>query len=201
MFPVADGTHLALRPGGRLLASDARTVRLPSGTIGTPDLTRAAGVEALAFTPDGSRLAVADQSGRVNLWDGDARRRAGVLRNVFPTALRDMSEQISALAFSPDGTTLAVGGDAGTLQLWDVATRQPLGTPLPTSGEAVTSLAFAPDSTTLYASGAHVPLQRYDIDPAHALARICARTGQANLTRDQWTAYAPDVPYRGVCGD
>ncbi|MET8981497.1 WD40 repeat domain-containing protein [Streptomyces sp. NPDC004539] len=201
VFPAADGTHLALRPDGRLLASDARTVRLPSGTVGAPDLTLAVGVAASAFAPDGSRLAVGDQGGRVYLWDGDARQRAGVLRNEFPTALGDDSEQIDALAFSPDGTTLAVGSDAGTLQLWDIATRQPLGGPLPTPGEAITSLAFAPDNTTLYASGAHVPLQRYDIDPAHALARICARTADADLTRDQWRTYAPDAPYRGVCGD
>ncbi|WP_416968095.1 WD40 repeat domain-containing protein [Streptomyces sp. 4F14] len=201
VFLAANGNHLALRPDGRLLASDDRALRPPSGEIVAPDLTRDAGATALGFAPDGSRLAVGDEDGRVDLWDGDARHRAGVLRNVFPAALGDGPEQISALAFSPDGTTLAVGGDAGTLQLWDVAAQQPLGGPLPTAGEAVTSLAFAPDSTTLYASGAHVPLQRYDIDPAHVVARICARTGDADLTPAQWRTYAPDAPYRRVCGE
>ncbi|WP_450167268.1 WD40 repeat domain-containing protein [Streptomyces akebiae] len=101
---------------------------------------------------------------------------------------------------SPDGRTLAVGGDAGTLQLWDIATRQPLGGPLTTPGDAITSLAFSPDSTTVHAAGTHVPLQRHTIDPARAVTRICARTGDADLTPAQWHTYIPDAPYREVCG-
>ncbi|MDO0913216.1 hypothetical protein QQM39_20880 [Streptomyces sp. DT2A-34] len=34
----------------------------------------------------------------------------------------------------------------------------------------------------------------------HAGARVCARAGGADLTRDQWRTYVPDAPYRKVCG-
>ncbi|WP_093782002.1 WD40 repeat domain-containing protein [Streptomyces sp. yr375] len=200
VFPAATGGHLAVRPDGRLLVGDNRAVRLPAGPVATPDLVQGEGIGALAFAPDGSRLAAGDATGRVTLWDTDVHRRAGVLRNVFPAPLGDDPEAVSALALSPDGRTLAVGGDAGTLQLWDTATRQPLGGPLTTPGEPVTALAFSADSTTLYTAGTHVPLQRYTIDPTQAVTHICTRTGDTNLTRAQWQAYVPDVPYRRVCG-
>ncbi|WP_443042234.1 WD40 repeat domain-containing protein [Streptomyces sp. B21-105] len=113
------------------------------------------GLSTLAFSPDGSRPAAGDRTGRVALWDGDLRRRAAVLRNVLPAPLGDAPEAVSALALSPDGHTLAVGGDAGTIQLWDTTTQQPLGGPLPSPGEPIDSLALSPDSTSLYAGGGH----------------------------------------------
>ncbi|MFI1031358.1 WD40 repeat domain-containing protein [Streptomyces sp. NPDC020951] len=200
VYPDAAGTALAIRPDGRLLVGSSRTVRLPSGTVHTHDLIQGDEIGAFAFTPDGSLLAAGDLTGRVALWDGSLRHRAGVLRSVFPTPLGDSAETISALAVSPDGRTLAVGGTAGTLQLWDIATQQPLSGPLTTPGDAIASLAFSRDSTTLVAAGRYVPLQRYTIDPAQAGTRICARTGDANLTRAQWHTYVPDAPYRKVCG-
>ncbi|UUU33000.1 hypothetical protein JIX56_25725 [Streptomyces sp. CA-210063] len=199
-YPDPVGPQLTVHPGGQLLVTSGRSVRLPSGTVRAHDLVQGAEIGALAFAPDGSRLAAGDRTGRVTLWDGDLKHRAGVLRNVFPTPLGDTAEAVSALAISPDGRTLAVGGDAGTLQLWDIATQQPLGGPLTTPGDAITSLAFSPDSTTIHTAGTHVPLQRHTIDPARAVTQICARTDDADLTPAQWHTYLPDAPYREVCG-
>ncbi|MEU0110077.1 hypothetical protein ABZ313_32610 [Streptomyces sp. NPDC006251] len=194
-------SSLAVRPDGRLLLGDGRVARLPSGRVGGHDLVQGDEVGALAFASDGSLLAAGDQTGRVALWDGNPRHRAGVLRNVFPAPLGEAAEAVSALALSPDGRTLAVGGDAGSVQPWDVATRQPLGGPLTTPGESIDSLAFAPDGTTLYAGSPHVPLQRYVVDPERAVTEVCARTGSTGLTRTQWHTYVPDAPYRRICGD
>ncbi len=193
------GTHLAVRPDGTLLVGEGRIARLPSGRPTSPDLVQGDEIGALAFNTDGSVLAAGDQTGRVDLWDGTLRHREGILRNVFPAPIGTTPEGVAALAFSPDGRTLAVGGDGGGLQLWDVATQQPLGSPLTTPGEAITSLAFSPDGTTVYAGSAHVPLQRYVVDPGRARAEICARTGNAELTRAQWRTYVPDAPYRRIC--
>ncbi|MFJ8332893.1 helix-turn-helix domain-containing protein [Streptomyces sp. NPDC094437] len=199
-FPTS-GAHLALRPDGRLLIGDDRAVTLPTGAAAAADLAQGSGIGALAFAPDGSRLAAGDQNGRVTLWDGTVRHREGVLRNVFPAPIGDYPESVSALALSPDGRTLAVGGDAGTLQLWDTTTRQPLGDPLPTPGDPILSVAFTPDNTTLEVSTLHVPVQHYTIAPTRAVPLICARTNHAELTRTQWDTYLPDVPYRKVCAD
>ncbi|MEV5530918.1 nSTAND1 domain-containing NTPase [Streptomyces prunicolor] len=199
------GSHLAVRPDGGLLVGEGRVAALSSGRSTGNDLVQGGQIGALAFGADGSTLAVGDQTGRVDLWDGQLRHREGILRNVFPapigtTAFGTDPEGVSAVAFSPDGRTLAVGGAGGSLQLWDVATQQPLSSaPLTTPGEAISSLAFSPDGGTVYAGSAHVPLQRYAVDPERAVARVCARTGNAELTRAQWRTYVPDAPYRRIC--
>lgn len=205
------GAHLAVRPDGRLIAGDNRVARLPAGRSiardqlqgeRARDLVQGERISALAFGPDGHRLVAGDRTGRVALWDGDLRHRAGVLRNVFPGPLDGATpEAVGALALSPDGRTLAVGGDAGTLQLWDTATQQPLGRPLPTPGESIDTLAFSADNGTLYAGGTHVPLQRYTVDADRAAAQVCARTGGADLTKAQWRSYVPEVAYRKVCAE
>ncbi|MET9832138.1 hypothetical protein ABZ078_23200 [Streptomyces sp. NPDC006385] len=192
-------SHLAVRPDGGLLVGDNRVARLPSGPVTGENLVQGDQIGALAFSEDGSRLAVGDGTGRVALWDGDLRHKSGVLRNVFPPRLGDTPEGVSALALSPDGSTLAVGGSSGTLQLWDVATQQPLGGPLPTPGEEIVSVAFSEDSGTLYAAGTHVPLQAYVVDSDRVAERVCARVG-GTLTRARWRTYLGDVPYRTVCG-
>ncbi|MEU0248143.1 helix-turn-helix domain-containing protein [Streptomyces sp. NPDC006235] len=200
LLPGPAGRHLAVSPDGGLLVTDNRVVR--AGRSHAHDLVQHDGIGAIAFAPDGSGLAAGDWTGRVAVWDGDLRHRAGILRNVFLAPVdpsSDSAEAIRALAFSPDGSTLAVGGDSGTVQLWDIATQQPLGPSLPTPGGSVDTLAFSPDSTTLYAGGKHVPLQRYVVDPDRAVSLVCARAGKAELTRAQWHTYVPDQPYRRVC--
>ncbi len=194
------GLALALRPGGRLLVMGNRKAGLPSGPVTDRDLASGDAVVALAFSADGSRLAAGGGSGQVALWDGQLRQRTGILRNVFPASLGTVPESVGAVAFSPDGRTLAVGGTAGTLQLWDTETQQPLGDTLTTPGDAIASLSFSPDGTTVYAAGAHAPLQRYVVDPGRAVAEVCARMGDAELTRVQWRTHIGDMPYQKVCG-
>ncbi|WP_435281276.1 nSTAND1 domain-containing NTPase [Streptomyces koelreuteriae] len=195
------GTPLLVRPDGRLIVGDNRVAGLPDGPGTARDLVQGERISALAFSIDGRVLAASDRTGRVALWDGGLRHRAGILRNLFPSSFAGSApEEVSALALSPDGRTLAVGGDTGTLQLWDTLTQQPLGGRLPTPGEAVASLAFSADSSTLYAGGAHVPLHRYTVDPERAVDQICARARSSNLTRAQWRTYVPEVAYRKVCG-
>lgn len=191
--------RLALRPDGRLLADSAdRYAELPSGRVGGRALADGREVTALAFSPDGTRLAAGDSTGHVTLWDADLRHRMGILTGTSDTVSRFEPEAVGALAFSPDGSTLAVGGQKGTLRLWDTAGQRLLGTDLPTPGDEIDTLAFTRDGATLYAGGPYVLLQRHPVAPDDVARILCDRAG-GGLTRAQWRTYVPEAPYRQVC--
>ncbi|MFF1378689.1 hypothetical protein [Streptomyces sp. NPDC058308] len=52
----------------------------------------------------------------------------------------------------------------------------------------------------MYAAGERVPLQRYRVAPQQVASAsdVCARTSMG-LSRRDWKAYIPDVPYRSTC--
>jgi WD40 repeat protein/transcriptional regulator with XRE-family HTH domain len=190
--------RLALRPDGRLVAGFAdQYAELPSGRVRERALADGRQVTALAFSPDGTRLAVGDSTGHVTLWDGNLRHRTGILTGTSDTASSGDAEAVGSLAFSADGGTLAVGGQYGTLRLWDTAGQQMLGTDLPTPGDEIDTLAFTRDAT-LYAGGPNVLLQRHPVAPDEVVRILCGRAG-GGLTRAQWRAYVPDAPYQQVC--
>jgi sugar lactone lactonase YvrE len=100
---------------------------------------------ALAFSPDGSLLAV-QPYGQVQLWDVASGRMlsqvARGLRSCNPSRL---------LAFSPDGATLAVAPQGEELRLWDVAKGQARSVAIPKNFADV--VAFSPDGRTLGLGG------------------------------------------------
>jgi WD40 repeat protein/tetratricopeptide (TPR) repeat protein/tRNA A-37 threonylcarbamoyl transferase component Bud32 len=114
-------------------------------------------VHALAFAPDGSRLAVGSvgfRFGAIQVGGGVAEPVHGEVRVWDLTAGRERFRHaahragVRALAFSNDGQTLATGSFDGTVKLWDVATGQERGYLTGHPG-AVAALAFTDDGQTL----------------------------------------------------
>ncbi|BCM72572.1 MULTISPECIES: NACHT and WD repeat domain-containing protein [Streptomyces] len=188
----------AISADGRMLLHDdgtlIRTVGPPAEKV-TLDTHLVA-----ALSPDGDTVALLDMNDRITLWDARRGTSLGILSGGI--SLNGPSAQqasTTALAFSPDSSLLVAAGAGGTLRMWDVSSRRPLGGGLPTAGDDITSLAFSPDGGTLFAASRHVPLQQYTVDPDHVAEAACRRA-EGGLTRSQWRAYLPDVPYRRVCG-
>jgi WD40 repeat protein len=71
-------------------------------------------IAALAWSPDGSRIAVAGAAPEVNVYNADTGARVA--------ACTGHSAGIYSVAFSPDGATLATAGFDGTVRLYDPAT-------------------------------------------------------------------------------
>ncbi len=68
-------------------------------------------ISAVAFSPDGSRIAVGGTTGEVRLYDAmDGSRKA---------TLGGIKGSIYSIAFAPDGKRVAVGGFDGTIRLFD----------------------------------------------------------------------------------
>ncbi|MER8046702.1 hypothetical protein [Streptomyces sp. NPDC094032] len=188
--------RVALHPDGSVLVTArGQAYRMPGGTL-LPSTRSPGKATALAFSPDGALLAVGDASGRVALWDGRLGRRLGVL----PGEERNPYEFVSALAFSADGRVLAVAGDEGTLQLWDTSSHQRIGAPLPTPGDRILALAFDPDGAVLRTAGDRTPPQAHPLAPERMAEAVCRRVGGAGLSRAEWRALLPGVPYVDSCG-
>lgn len=102
----ADSSLLATAAGREVLVWDVRTGKELHALRGHDE-----DVLALAFGPDGRRLASADSQGWVRVWDGVA----GAQELVW----RASTQAVRGLAFSPDGATLASAGQGVEASLWD----------------------------------------------------------------------------------
>jgi WD40 repeat protein len=149
-------------------------------------------VTALAFSPDGRRLATGSLDGGLKMWEARTGRQLDSLTGNLG--------QVLDLAFSPDGASLATTSSDGTVRLWDVGTgRQTLTLAGGVAGEVGAEskfcfrtlkvaylgvggkLAFSPDGTRLAYTAADgtVRVLALDIDDLIELAR-------SRLTRS-WT--------------
>ena len=103
----ADSKTLASGSGNEIRLWDANTSNL-MGILDTK-----LNVQALAFSPDGKRLACGTEDGRIQVW-------ALVPNFQVQSTFTGHHDSIYVLMFSPDGKTLASGSNDGTVLLWDM---------------------------------------------------------------------------------
>ena len=100
-----------------------------------------AGVNAVAFSPDGQTIATGSEDKTVKLWQVNGR---------LLKTLTKHQRGVIAIAFSPDGQILATGGKDGVINLWKAD-----GTWLRTLNSNqgfVNGITFSPDGQTLAAA-------------------------------------------------
>ncbi|HJZ93114.1 MAG TPA: hypothetical protein VKE40_19715 [Gemmataceae bacterium] len=130
--PLADRiTAIAFAPDGRRLAVATDDGRFhlcdpatgeelapfpPADPLAKPgtrgSIRVSAGVEAMAFSPDGGWLAAAGAGGGIRLWEVATRREAH--------RVAGHERAVTFVAFGPGGKTLLSAGDEGTVFQWDL---------------------------------------------------------------------------------
>jgi WD40 repeat protein len=141
-----DGKYLAGHDGRQpkevvvLDAATAKEVRAFQG--------HAMQVAAVAYAPDGKRLASLSLDNTVRVWDARTGKAIRTLRlGGKPAGVVDGR----GLAFSPDGKRLAAAASTETVKVWDAAT----GRELHDFHQPAESVAFSPDARRLACAGDH----------------------------------------------
>jgi RNA polymerase sigma factor (sigma-70 family) len=183
--------RLAFSADGKVLAAAGRegTLRLWEAATGREirSAERAVGPDAaLAFSPDGKTLAIADKNDKeVRLWDSSSGKDVRRLRGERGT---------TALAFSPDGKTLACGEEReegktlvrSVVHSWDVATGREVGH---CAGHlfGVQRLAFSRDGKRLISGGGGTGLRVWDVATGKDAVPLAENESWANSV-----AFSPD---------
>jgi len=197
---------LAISPGGKTFATVGADgtaalwsvatghrigALMNAGAVGGGSAAAGGQVAAVAFSPDGGRLATS-AGGSMRLWDAATQQEIGTPMTAGPGG-------VYAVAFSPDGSMLATAGGDGTARLWDVATQQQIGTPMTAGPDALYAVAFSPGGSTLITADGDGTARSWDVAfPAGLLPAACAIADQS-LTRQQWAGYAGTQPFQQVC--
>jgi WD40 repeat protein len=142
VFSVAAGRNVYLE---RL--SDRHLVR----TIRQPTV-----VTAIAFSPDGTRLATAGTDGIGRVWP---------LSGGGPLVLGRRGRARTCVAFGPDGKLVATSSRDSTATLWDAATGKLLRT-LSGHKKDLTSVAFSPDGRLVLTASADRDARLWDAETA-----------------------------------
>ncbi len=97
-------------------------------------------INALAFSPDGTRVATAGDDAEVRVWNAETGEQ-------LVSGLQ-LPKSIRSIQFSPDGQRLVAVDQTGTARIWDSTTGRPVSGELRIADAAPSSLAndFAPNA-------------------------------------------------------
>ncbi|MYY84859.1 MULTISPECIES: hypothetical protein [unclassified Streptomyces] len=191
-------SRLVLAPDGReLLSLDGGMTDVRTGRR-RPALRGEDSVVSGTFSPDGRFLAVADDNGRLTLWDGRARRALAVLTEEGPTGREPLTggEPQRVVAFSANGRYVAASDAEGSVRVWETDTPRLDGARYAGTGGPVLALGFTGEELRVMTSRGAV--RGMSVTAGRAADSVCARA-RGGLTRQEWRTYLPDFPYRQTC--
>ena len=149
------------------------------------------GSTGVAFTPNGSTLAVALFSGPTLRVDTTNWRSEGA-------PLDAGAGYVVGIAYSPDGRELAEGTQNGFTNLWDLTSVTPVLAELGHASDRVTDVAFSPDGDQLLAGSSDATVSLWNVDETAWARRACVMAGR-NLTQTEWHQYLGTEPYQRLC--
>jgi WD40 repeat protein len=108
----------------------------PAAVDGAPEARPQDRSLSAAFSPDGTRVIMEDETDALRVWDATT--------GLPVTAPLPHRGQVLAAAFSPDGSRVVTAGVDGTARIWNAATGTPVTAPLLHHGQVVAAM-FSPD--------------------------------------------------------
>jgi len=179
-----DGTVIVLGNRGQVVA--------PKGIrVGEPNTGRT--VHGLSFSPDGTRLLVAAQNERAQLFDTRTGKPVG---SSLPGAAN--------AAISPDGKLIATAAFGGTVAVYDLKTLKPVGQPLTGSRAWSESLTWSRDARFLATVALDSSARVFDVAARQAIgAPLAVAPDAAAALRPDGRAIAltgtdPQAPHTQV---
>jgi WD40 repeat protein len=148
--PLGQGSLLATP--ALLLGETKKDLHLLEGHSGQ--------VQAIAWSPDGKRLASGGVDSKVLLWEVQ-RKADGSLFVSTPRVFSGHKEAVLAVAFSPDGTRLASGSADSTIRIWDVASGK--SDVLSGHTEGVNAVAFSPNNREVASGSDDTTVRIWDL--------------------------------------
>ena len=125
-------------------------------------------IRSVAFSPDGHRIATADNDGTVTLRDA---ARGEPIRQ-----LSGHRRLVTSVAFSPDGRRLASASWDQTVRVWDCATGHAIVT-LRGHMRSVLCLAFSPDGTRLATGSEDQTVKLWDVETGEEVLTLRGHAG------------------------
>jgi WD40 repeat protein len=136
-------------------------------------------INALAFSPDGSRLVTASDDASARLWSASGKR--------LGTPPLDHDGPVLAVAFRPASDVLVTASAAGNIRIWN-ARGERLQSIVGHDRAAVTALTFKPDGTRLVSGADDGTLRIWDAESMSPVSEVIrAHQGAVNTL-----AFSPD---------
>ncbi len=194
-----DGQHLAVTTYGE--GESHETVRVLLYEVDTgrrlwsasADLPSIFGGAAVAWSPDGTRIATGGlASGQLILRDAQTGQR-------LAEPAKASAESVYSVAFTGGGSMIVTAGSDGAVKLWDASSLKQVGSALSPGGGG----AFVPEGgDSVIVQGAWLNGTPgwwvWDLDPRRWARQACL-VANRTLTRSEWKAFLPGLPYDPAC--
>jgi WD40 repeat protein len=127
---------------------------------------------AVAFGPDGTRIATAGEDGATRVWDTSTGAMIAECRGHF--------RKVLSAAFHGDGRRLVTASADGTVRQWDCTTGREIGSSYDRHAGEATSAVYSPDGLRVASGGTDRTVRIWEAATRHDIAVLHGHTGSVS---------------------